>query len=90
MAGFASNRIPTINSEEVLEKGFSILGVNLEQYRLKKKQIYKSAVNDIIEMHGEGLIRPLQPIVYSLDNVNDAINALGERRSFSKVVVGVR
>lgn len=64
--------------------------MNLEQYRKKKFDVYRSAVQDVIEMCQEQLIKPLPAIHYPLDKVNDALAVLKDRKSISKLVLDIK
>lgn len=46
--------------------------------------------NDVIEMYEEGLISPHVSAVFPLEQVNDAIEFLHQRKSTGKVILKVR
>lgn len=90
VTGFASNRIPQIGADELLENSYSVLGVSLDQYRKKKFDVYRAAISEVIEMADEKLIKPYKARHYPLEQVNDALERLKSPDSIGKHVIDMK
>jgi len=51
---------------------------------------FRQAGEDVIEMYEEGLISPHVSAIFSLDQVNQAIQFLQERKSTGKVILNIK
>ncbi|KAF4524933.1 hypothetical protein B566_EDAN013896 [Ephemera danica] len=94
VAGFASKQVPQIQTSSLLPKSFSLVGVSLTHYRKTDPQVYRQdinfheqAVEDVIDMCEQGLISPHVSAEFDLDEVNEALKFLEERKSTGKVVL---
>lgn len=90
VAGFASRVIPHIETSQLLPKSVSLIGLSLTHYRDADNSVYRQAVEDVIEMHEMGLIKPHISATYSLEDCEKAFEFLRERKSTGKVVLEIR
>ncbi|KAG7162856.1 quinone oxidoreductase-like protein 2 homolog [Homarus americanus] len=90
VAGFASRVIPHIETSQLLPKAVSLIGLSLTHYRDADNNVYRQAVEDIIEMHEMGLIKPHISALFKLEDTKSAFAFMTERMSTGKVVLEIR
>lgn len=87
VAGFASRVVPHIETSRLLPKAISIMGISLAKYREADNDVYKQAVQDVIDMHEMKLINPHISARFKLDETDKAFEFIRERRSTGKVIL---
>ncbi|KAK4309027.1 hypothetical protein Pmani_019287 [Petrolisthes manimaculis] len=90
VAGFASRVIPHIETSQLLPKSVSLIGLSLTHYREANNEVYKQAIEDVIDMHEMGLITPHLSALFKLEESAQAFNFIRERKSTGKVVLEIR
>lgn len=90
VAGFASRVIPHIETSQLLPKAVSLIGLSLTHYRDADNSVYRQAIEDVIEMHEMGLIKPHISANFKLEETGEAFEFLRERKSTGKVVLDIR
>lgn len=85
--GFTSGRIPTVNVNMPLIKGFSIVGVRAGEYGRQFPQRGAENIAAIEKLAHEGMVRPHVGFSVKLDHAVEAFRALSERRVVGKAVV---
>jgi NADPH2:quinone reductase len=86
IVGFASGRIPTINANYPLIKGFSLVGVRAGEYGRTFPALGKENIQAIDRLAAEGL-RMHIGARFPLADGKAALRELSERRAIGKVVV---
>lgn len=86
IVGFASGRIPTINANYPLIKGFSLIGVRAGEYGRTFPALGKENIQAIDRLAAEGLKMHIGAR-FALEDGKAALRELSERRAIGKVVV---
>ncbi|XP_047493808.1 quinone oxidoreductase-like protein 2 homolog [Penaeus chinensis] len=90
VAGFASRVIPHIETSQLLPKAVSLIGLSLTHYRDADNAVYRQAIEDVIDMHEMGLIKPHISASFKLEQTEEAFEFLRERKSTGKVVLDIQ
>lgn len=90
VAGFASRVIPHIETSQLLPKAVSLIGLSLTHYREADNAVYRQAVEDVIDMHEMGLIKPHISAMFKLEDSRLAFDYIRERKSTGKVILEIR
>ena len=85
--GFASGEIPQIPANLLLVKNLDVLGLYWGAYRKFKPEVITGSVAQLFGWWAEGKIKPHVTNVFPLDQANEAIAALAQRKATGKVVV---
>ncbi len=85
--GFTSGRIPSVNANIPLIKGFSVVGVRAGEYGRRNPQKGAENVRKVDEWAAAGLIRPHVHRAFPLEQAIEAMRELTERRVVGKVVL---
>jgi len=85
--GFASGRIPEVKLNRVLLKNISLVGLHWGAHAMYEPARIGETFDALFALLAEGKIRPLVYRTYGLDELPDALAALGSRRSWGKVIV---
>lgn len=85
--GFASGRIPSINVNRVLLKGFQIVGVNTAILIRDDLPLYRRRFEMMMRWIAAGRLRPLVGTTYSLNETARAMGDLLARRIIGKAVI---
>nr|WP_251047910.1 NADPH:quinone oxidoreductase family protein [Planococcus sp. ISL-109] len=85
--GFAGGRIADAPTNHALIKNYSIVGVHFGLFRnLMPEQVMK-AHHELMELYKEGAIKPLIFKEFAFEEVVDALQQLGSRKTYGKLVV---
>jgi len=85
--GFAGGTIPTIKANHVLVKNYSVVGVHWGYFnRLYPEKVVKEH-EDIMNLYEEGKIKPLLYKTFDFEQVPEALQLLGGRKTWGKVVI---
>jgi NADPH2:quinone reductase len=87
--GFASGRIPSIQTNRVLLKNISIVGVLWGNYDRAHPEYLAQAQEELDGFYAAGRIRPFVSKSYPLDAAPAALRDLAERRVLGKAVVAM-
>ena len=85
--GFAGGRIPTVAVNRLLLKNISVVGVHWGYYRRRGSPLVQEWMDALLELYGEGRIRPVIYRSYPLREAAAALEALSSRESYGKVVL---
>ena len=85
--GFASGRIPEVKLNRVLLKNIAIVGLHWGAHQMNEPERIPETFAGLFEMHRQGRIDPVIYRSYGLDQVPAALEALGSRASYGKVIV---
>ncbi|GIY00263.1 quinone oxidoreductase-like protein 2 homolog [Caerostris darwini] len=87
--GFSSRKIPEILTSQLLPKSCALIGVSLTHYQKIINETYRSSVQEVIDMYLDEFIEPHVAEEFKLEDVNDAIQHVEERKSAGKVILDV-
>lgn len=88
--GFTSGRIPSCKANLALLKGSSVVGVFLGRFRQEEPETYEHNFQELLDMYGQGKIRPLITQTYPLKDYVPAFNVFTERRALGKVILEMK
>lgn len=87
--GFASGRIPECRTNLALLKGSSIVGVFLGRFRKEEPREYERNLDELLDMYGQGRLRPAAGARFPMEDYAAAFNAFTERRAMGKVTLEI-
>lgn len=85
--GFAGGRIPQIAANRVLLKNIAVLGLHWGAYAQHEPARIPETFDALFRLYEEAKVRPVIYRTYPLDQVSEALEALGSRRTHGKVVL---
>jgi len=85
--GFASGRIPEVKLNRVLLKNISLVGLHWGAHALHQPERIAETMAALLALHREGKVAPVIYRTYPLAELPAALEALGSRQSYGKVVV---
>ena len=85
--GFASGDIPQIPANLLLVKNINVLGFYWGGYRVFAPEIMNESLSQIIDWAEAGQIKPHVSNVLALDQANEALALLSNRKATGKVIV---
>ncbi len=87
MIGFASGRIPEVKANRILLKNIAIVGLHWGAHATHDPALMARTFESLFELYGRGAIKPVIYKTYSLEEVPAALEALGSRKTYGKVIV---
>jgi NADPH2:quinone reductase len=88
--GFASGRIPEVKANRILLKNIAVVGLHWGAHAQHQPERIGEVFARLFELQERGAIRPVIFGSYPLEKVADALEALGSRRTWGKVIVTPR
>jgi len=86
--GFASGTIPEIAINHILVKGYSVVGVHWGYFmQLTDQATIENEHEALMKLYNEGKIKPLIYKTFQFDQVKEALELLGNRQTWGKLVV---
>lgn len=85
--GFASGTIPAIQANRILLKNIEVTGLHWGAHAQKAPERVPEVFGALFDLYAQGLIRPVIFKRFSLDEVPEALAALGGRQTYGKVVI---
>jgi NADPH2:quinone reductase len=85
--GFASGRIPEVKANRILLKQISVVGLHWGAHVQHEPARIPETFRALFELYREGRIRPVIFETYQLEQVAQALEALGSRKTWGKVIV---
>ncbi len=85
--GFAGGRIPEVKANRILLKNIAITGLHWGAHAAKEPEKIVRTMDALFDLYAAGKIRPVIYKSYSLEELPEALAALGGRRTYGKVVV---
>ena len=85
--GFAGGTIPEVKTNRILLKNISIVGLHWGAYATNEPERVPEVFAGLAKLYETGHVRPLIFGTYSLDDVPKALEALGSRGSYGKVII---
>lgn len=88
--GFAGGTIPEAPMNHALIKNYALVGVHFGYFRKLFPDKVKAAHGELMELYKTEKIKPLIYHRYSFEEVPAALNQLGSRETWGKLVVGTK
>jgi NADPH:quinone reductase len=88
--GFAGGNIPEAPMNHALIKNYSLVGVHFGYFRKLFPEKVKVAHDELMELYKAKKIKPLIYHNYPFEEVPAALNQLGSRETWGKLVVGTK
>jgi NADPH2:quinone reductase len=85
--GFASGRIPEVRLNRVLLKNIAVVGLHWGAYAAHEPARIPETFHALLALHRDGKVAPVVYRTYGLDALPAALEALGSRQTYGKVVV---
>ncbi|HHW37399.1 MAG TPA: NADPH:quinone oxidoreductase family protein [Bacillales bacterium] len=85
--GFAGGTIPEVPMNHVLIKNYSVVGVHFGYFARLFPEKVRQVHAELMEFYKDGKIAPLIYRSYNFDEVPKALNDLGTRKTWGKIVV---
>jgi len=85
--GFAGGTIPEVKTNRILLKNIAIVGLHWGAYATNEPERVPEVFAGLAKLYETGHVRPLIFGTYSLDDVPKALEALGSRGSYGKVII---
>lgn len=85
--GFASGDIPQIPANHILVKNIDVIGFYWGGYPKFAPEIVQNSLSELMQMYVRGEIHPHIGAAFPLEQAQDALDFLRERKSTGKVVV---
>ncbi len=87
IVGFASGRIPTVATNRVLLKNFSLVGIHWGLYFDENPEVLRESQVALSRLYAEGKIKPVVSRTFPLKDAKSALAALGSRKTTGKIVL---
>jgi len=85
--GFASGPIPEIKANRILLKNISVVGLHWGAYAIHEPKRIPETFDALFRLYDEGKIKPVIYATYPLEEAHAALEALGSRQTYGKVIV---
>ncbi len=85
--GFAGGEIPSVKANRILLKNIAIVGLHWGAYQRYEPERVPEVFAGLFELYEAGKIKPVIFERYPLDQVPAALEALGSRRTYGKVII---
>jgi NADPH:quinone reductase len=87
--GFAGGTIPKVATNHVLVKNYSVVGVHWGLFHKLYPAEVEKEHRALMDLYEEGKIKPLIYDQFHFEQVPEALNLLGSRKTWGKVIVSV-
>ena len=87
IVGFASGEIPKFPANHVLIKGYTVMGLRAGEATRRDPALAKRTRAALIDLAGQGVMRPTISHRFPLDQAGDALKALENRSVIGRAVV---
>jgi NADPH:quinone reductase len=85
--GFAGGRIPEVKANRILLKNIAVVGLHWGAYAMHEPERIAEVFGALFALYERGAIRPVVFRGFPLSEVGAALQALGSRGTFGKVVI---
>ena len=89
IVGFTSGRIADLPANRLLLKGAAAVGVHWGEFAEREPAVNRANLDSILNWIADDTLRPFVSQRYSLDNADEALAALAERKVVGKLVLEV-
>ncbi|MGB3681336.1 MAG: NADPH:quinone oxidoreductase family protein [Rubrobacteraceae bacterium] len=84
--GFAGGRIPEAPANHLLVKNYSVMGLHWGLYGKMMPYLIQETHEELVRLYGQGDIKPLIYKEFPFEEVPDALEQLGSRGTYGKLV----
>ncbi len=85
--GFASGDVPQIAANHILVKNISVIGFYWGGYLQFKPQVLTDSLTELFAMYGAGKLKPHVSHTFPIEDADQGLAVLRERKSTGKVVI---
>lgn len=85
--GFASGRVPSVQTSRLLLKNFSVVGMGLGGFQRQAPRLVAEATRALLDLYERGAIRPVVSATFPLSEAAAALDEIASRRSVGKVLL---
>ena len=85
--GFTSGKFSSFVANHILVKNYSVVGLHWGAYRHNNPAKIERGWNELIELCGTGMLKPVIAGRYHMEQVADAMEFLASRKAIGKVVL---
>jgi NADPH2:quinone reductase len=85
--GFSGGTIPSVKANRILLKNIAVVGLHWSAYPTREPETIQEVYDGLLRLHAEGRIRPVIYRTWPLEELPEALAALGGRRSHGKLIV---
>jgi NADPH2:quinone reductase len=85
--GFAGGRIPEVKANRILLKNIAIVGLHWGAHSSHEPARIPETFQALFDLYGRGAIKPVIYKTYSLDDVPVALEDLGSRKTYGKLII---
>jgi len=85
--GFTSGKFSTFQSNHILVKNYSVVGLHWGYYRMMKPQKIEQGWNELMDLFRQGGLKPYVGATFKMDQIADAMELLLSRRAVGKIVL---
>ena len=85
--GFAGGTIPSVKANRILLKNIAVVGLHWGAHSTREPEKIPEVFEGLFRLYSEGKIRPVIYKSYSLEDLPQALAALGGRKTYGKVIV---
>jgi len=85
--GFAGGEIPEIKANRILLKNIAVTGLHWGAYAKHEPERVDDCFRALFALHARGQVAPVIHSRYPLDEVPAALEALGSRKTYGKVII---
>ncbi len=87
--GFASGQIPQIPANILMVKNLTVIGLNWGGYGKFAPEVLAECLAELFAWHAEGKISPHVPHLFALEDANEALDLLRQRKATGKIALVV-
>jgi NADPH:quinone reductase len=87
VVGFASGRIPSVETNYLLVKNIEVSGLQVSDYRKRAPELMAQCMQDIFTMFEAGKLKPAATLTYPLDRFAQALQDIVDRRATGRIVL---
>ena len=87
VVGFASGRVPEFKANRIMLKNIAITGLHWPAYATQDPERVPIVFDALFELYAQGRIEPVVSQRFPLDALPAALEALGSRKTYGKVIV---
>ncbi len=85
--GYAGGRIPEVKVNRILLKNIAVVGLHWGAYAVKQPEVVRETFDALARLYEQGKIAPVVYRCYPLEAVSEALEALGSRRTYGKLII---
>ncbi|HTO00511.1 MAG TPA: NADPH:quinone oxidoreductase family protein [Microthrixaceae bacterium] len=84
VVGFASGAIPNLPANQILLRNRNVIGVDWGSWAMSQPDLNAALLSDVVSAVDNGVLTPIEPVEYPLNDVSIALRDLLERKLSGK------